>query len=56
MTEKNAIKMINDIVCEIDYDIWKQSFNMATAEEPERVQEATQNLLSIVKRYIEIDL
>ena len=44
--------MVLGIVSEIDYDIWKESYNEETAEEPELVEENIAILVNIVKKYL----
>lgn len=52
MESSNETKeMILDIVCEIDYDIYKNSYLKETAEEPDLVEDNIQKLVDIVNKY-----
>jgi hypothetical protein len=52
MDDKRIKKMINDLLKEIDYDIYK-SYTKAGAEcEPEELEENWQKLIKIVKKHI----
>jgi len=55
MNKSEAIKMVKEIVVEVDYDIYKQAYDHSTAEEPEFVDGNISNLVEIVAKYIEID-
>lgn len=50
--DKNLRKMILEIVLEIDYDIYKECYNLETAEEPEWVEDNIKILISIVQKYL----
>jgi len=51
MIDEKIKEMISDIVSEIDYDIWKDSYNKETAEEPDLVDDNINTLVNIVKKY-----
>lgn len=53
MNEQQIRAMISDIVCEVDYDIWKEMFNLDTAEEPEKVEDNYANLIQIVRQHLD---
>lgn len=55
MDKSEAIKMVVEIVGEVDYDIFKQTYNHETAEEPELVDGYIDALVKIVREYIDID-
>ena len=50
---KNLREMVLEIVEEIDYDIYKEAYNIETAEEPDEAEENLERLISIVKKYLE---
>lgn len=53
MENSNETKeMVLDIVAEISYDIWKESYNKETAEEPDLVEDNVQKLVDIVNKYL----
>ena len=54
MKIKDAIKMVKEIVTEVDYDIAK-GLDKETAEEPEEVDKKIKDLLSIIKNYIPLE-
>jgi len=55
MNKSEVIKMVTEIVCEVDYDIYKQAYNHSTAEGPESVDDNIADLIEIVAKHIEID-
>jgi len=52
MTDKQIMKMISELVQEVDYDIWKGMFEEDCMEEPEMAKENQKTLLKIVKKYL----
>lgn len=44
--------LINDIVIEIDYGLWKEQFNEETAEEPEFVEQRREAIEKILVTYV----
>jgi hypothetical protein len=52
MTDEQIKAMLSDIVCEIDYDIWKEMYNKESAEDPEEVDMYYNRLLPIVKYHM----
>lgn len=53
MNDDKIVRMVLDIVSEIDYDIYKDAYNKETAEfPPEEVDEYIQTLVNIVKKYL----
>lgn len=52
MKDDRCMKMISDLVNEIDYDIWKGLFVESCIEDPELAEERRTNLLKIVKKYL----
>lgn len=45
-------KLLDDILMNVDYDIWK-SYQLDLAEEPEFVEDDRQVLINIIKRHVE---
>lgn len=52
MTDMEIGEMILDIVGEIDYDIYKNSYLKETAEEPDLVDDNIATLVKIVRRHL----
>ena len=52
MSRQKIREMLSDIISEIDYDIWKESYNEDTAEEPELVEANFECLIPIVEKYL----
>lgn len=52
MTDKQMMKMLSDLVQEIDYDIWKEMFVKDCMEDPELAEKNKADLVKIVKRYL----
>lgn len=55
MNKSEVIKMVKEIACEVDYDIYKQAYDHETAEDSEYVDSYIADLVDIVAKYIEID-
>lgn len=55
MTSYTLDELIDDIVNFIDYDIWKDAYNLETAEEPEFVEDNRNELKRCIEMYIEIN-
>ena len=53
MNEQQTKAMLSDIICEVDYDIWKEMYNPDTAEEPELVVENYSRLTRIVRDHFD---
>ena len=53
MNDDKIIEMVLDIVSEVDYDIYKDTYVVETAEfSPEEVSDNIQALVNIVKKYL----
>lgn len=52
MTDKEILKMLEEIVQEVDYDIYKSLFVKACMESPEDAKAARERLVEIVKKYL----
>ncbi len=45
---ESILKLVSDIVNQVDYDIWKEGYNLETAEDPDEVENNLEELAALV--------
>lgn len=52
MTDNEILAMLEDIVSEVDYDIYKSIFVKECIEDPAEARDARKRLVEIVKKHL----
>lgn len=55
MTKEQALELVKDIVLELDYDIYKDTFVENCMEDPNASEEMQERLLAVLKKHIEVE-